>query len=521
MGPHEGLDLPDRCGIRGKNYLRGRSLLQTREWNGEIWVDLKIEVFRADEDEVRSLGYRPTSGKFRHDPREQKSWSDPARNRTQLASVGDKKSEHYTTTDPADHIGFLQLLFIMEAPVEMADPVRSTSTIRTYSTAKDYPRDVNMRHSSSEQVLSFSLKHLSYAGLWSAENKIKCNQHIFLTATSMALSILMTASDKSVAREVTYTTFNCICTLLILVPMSSCWCGGETSHVSWGCQATLVPWSGAATTSQPRCLENTSPRRGRLGGWWLAAILLRRDQRGAIAVDHRAVVTTQTLHSVTVERARMPANSLPLSLEDSVETAAPRRTATRAYSTTEDYRCSRWRLEAIVEPHIPSGFTSVPTWHLLYTPNSMAMEMFPATFFKILLMFKREQFEEMVSGLKSFRQCTTFHLTEGLVNRTVTDERRIAVLRIVVVVSATLSNIFEQFVTYFSVHLDANSTSGMEPPSEANIYESCGFRNHAGRCRCSADFLGGLPFPSPLHYGATSCSPHLTLISYQDLTKSR
>ncbi|KAJ8871615.1 hypothetical protein PR048_027942 [Dryococelus australis] len=47
--------------------------------------------------------------------------------------------------------------------------------------------------------------------------------------------------------------------------------------------------------------------------------------------------------------------------------------------------------------------------------------------------------------------------------------------------------------------------------------ESC-----RGRCHCSADFLGGLPFPPPFHSGAAPYSPHLTLIGSQDLAvKSR
>ncbi|KAJ8881884.1 hypothetical protein PR048_018370 [Dryococelus australis] len=44
----------------------------------------------------------------------------------------------------------------------------------------------------------------------------------------------------------------------------------------------------------------------------------------------------------------------------------------------------------------------------------------------------------------------------------------------------------------------------------------------AGRCRWSADFLGGLPFPTPLHSGADPYSPHFALTGSQDLdVKSR
>ncbi|KAJ8890529.1 hypothetical protein PR048_010038 [Dryococelus australis] len=44
--------------------------------------------------------------------------------------------------------------------------------------------------------------------------------------------------------------------------------------------------------------------------------------------------------------------------------------------------------------------------------------------------------------------------------------------------------------------------------------------NRAGRCRWLADFLGDLPFPSPLHSRATPFSPHFTLIGSQDLVIS-
>ncbi|KAJ8891111.1 hypothetical protein PR048_010621 [Dryococelus australis] len=46
--------------------------------------------------------------------------------------------------------------------------------------------------------------------------------------------------------------------------------------------------------------------------------------------------------------------------------------------------------------------------------------------------------------------------------------------------------------------------------------------NRAGRRLCSAGFLGGLPFPPPLHSGAAPLSPHFTLVGSQDLVaKSR
>ncbi|KAJ8888187.1 hypothetical protein PR048_007674 [Dryococelus australis] len=45
--------------------------------------------------------------------------------------------------------------------------------------------------------------------------------------------------------------------------------------------------------------------------------------------------------------------------------------------------------------------------------------------------------------------------------------------------------------------------------------------NRAGRCRWSAGFLGDLPFPPPLHFGAQPYSPHFTLIGSQDLDVER
>ncbi|KAJ8880400.1 hypothetical protein PR048_016869 [Dryococelus australis] len=46
--------------------------------------------------------------------------------------------------------------------------------------------------------------------------------------------------------------------------------------------------------------------------------------------------------------------------------------------------------------------------------------------------------------------------------------------------------------------------------------------NRAGRCRCSVGFLGDLPFPQSLHYGAAPFSPRFALIGSQDLdVKSR
>ncbi|KAJ8866561.1 hypothetical protein PR048_032420 [Dryococelus australis] len=49
---------------------------------------------------------------------------------------------------------------------------------------------------------------------------------------------------------------------------------------------------------------------------------------------------------------------------------------------------------------------------------------------------------------------------------------------------------------------------------------ACG--NRAGRCRCSAGFLGDLPFPPPSHSGACSILASFTLIGSQDLAvKSR
>ncbi|KAJ8865887.1 hypothetical protein PR048_033410 [Dryococelus australis] len=42
-----------------------------------------------------------------------------------------------------------------------------------------------------------------------------------------------------------------------------------------------------------------------------------------------------------------------------------------------------------------------------------------------------------------------------------------------------------------------------------------------GRCRWSVGFLGDLPFPPPLHSGAASYSPRLTLIGFQDLNVKR
>ncbi|KAJ8869035.1 hypothetical protein PR048_030586 [Dryococelus australis] len=67
------------------------------------------------------------------------------------------------------------------------------------------------------------------------------------------------------------------------------------------------------------------------------------------------------------------------------------------------------------------------------------------------------------------------------------------------------------------------------PPIEANMDQSrpghsqiFASRNHAGRCRRSAGFLGVLPFPLPLHSGAPPFSLHSTLISSIDLVvKSR
>ncbi|KAJ8888412.1 hypothetical protein PR048_007902 [Dryococelus australis] len=58
-----------------------------------------------------------------------------------------------------------------------------------------------------------------------------------------------------------------------------------------------------------------------------------------------------------------------------------------------------------------------------------------------------------------------------------------------------------------------------EPGSIPGVAEprifACG--NRAGRSRWSARFLGDLPFPPPLHSGATPSSLRFTLIGYQDL----
>ncbi|KAJ8870194.1 hypothetical protein PR048_029210 [Dryococelus australis] len=42
-------------------------------------------------------------------------------------------------------------------------------------------------------------------------------------------------------------------------------------------------------------------------------------------------------------------------------------------------------------------------------------------------------------------------------------------------------------------------------------------RNHTGRCRWSAGFLGDLPLPPPFHSNATPFLPHFDLIGFQDL----
>ncbi|KAJ8869798.1 hypothetical protein PR048_028806 [Dryococelus australis] len=62
------------------------------------------------------------------------------------------------------------------------------------------------------------------------------------------------------------------------------------------------------------------------------------------------------------------------------------------------------------------------------------------------------------------------------------------------------------------------------PPKEANHFDSRRGRsrifargNRAGRCRWSADFLGYLQFPSPLHSGAAPYAPRFTNIGSQDL----
>ncbi|KAJ8880316.1 hypothetical protein PR048_016782 [Dryococelus australis] len=54
-------------------------------------------------------------------------------------------------------------------------------------------------------------------------------------------------------------------------------------------------------------------------------------------------------------------------------------------------------------------------------------------------------------------------------------------------------------------------------PGHSRIFAS---RNRAERCRWSADFLGDLPFLSPLHSGAAPFSPHFTPIGSQHLINS-
>ncbi|KAJ8890888.1 hypothetical protein PR048_010397 [Dryococelus australis] len=57
------------------------------------------------------------------------------------------------------------------------------------------------------------------------------------------------------------------------------------------------------------------------------------------------------------------------------------------------------------------------------------------------------------------------------------------------------------------------------PPSHSEIFAS---GNRAGRCLCSASFLGDLPFPPYFHIGAAPLSFHFTLINSHDVVfKSR
>ncbi|KAJ8873772.1 hypothetical protein PR048_024606 [Dryococelus australis] len=57
---------------------------------------------------------------------------------------------------------------------------------------------------------------------------------------------------------------------------------------------------------------------------------------------------------------------------------------------------------------------------------------------------------------------------------------------------------------------------GSIPGGVAPRIFACAHRHRAGRCRCSAGFLGDLPFPPPLHSGDAQHPPRFTLIGSQD-----
>ncbi|KAJ8869558.1 hypothetical protein PR048_028549 [Dryococelus australis] len=63
-----------------------------------------------------------------------------------------------------------------------------------------------------------------------------------------------------------------------------------------------------------------------------------------------------------------------------------------------------------------------------------------------------------------------------------------------------------------SPHTKANR---VQVPAGRPEFSHCGSR--AGQCRWSADFLGDLPWPPPLHSAAAPFSPRITLIDSQDL----